>query len=163
MSTPTANLFKLFYPQVIHSASRRFYHTLKAGSRVFSIFLQLFRFASLSKHSKPRKAFRHTLLTPIHRADTPVQYRNEVRKWSAKVMAGIFKVFIFYHGFARVSREIWRNFAFFGVNSSEARWFRVPPPEVPTWFFINKSHFLLTRLYTSDIIYSYKKGEKCKD
>ena len=50
--------------------------------------------------------------------------------------------------------------AFIRGNSSEARWFRVPPPELVCVLVINKSHFLLTIIYKVCIIYVYSKGDK---
>ena len=50
--------------------------------------------------------------------------------------------------------------AFICVSSSEARWFRVPPPESICGLVINKSHLLLTIRYKVCIIYLYSKGDK---
>lgn len=71
-------------------------------------------------------------------AKTPVQYRNEVRKRSAKAKCQIELVYnkVIYsisYIWAGVKRNL-QKFAFFGVNSSEARWFRVPPPEIKCAF-----------------------------
>jgi len=91
-----------------------------------------------------------------------VKCKSEIAQ-SAKTSKSRIRLFILYHAFRRVSREIIRNLhklAFICVNSSEARWFRVPPPESICVLVINKSHLLLTIRYKVCIIYLYSKGDK---
>ena len=85
--------------------------------------------------------------------------KNETAQ-SAKASLVYYKViYIISEIIAGVKRNL-RKFAFFRGNSSEARWFRVPPPELICVLVINKSHFLLTIIYKVCIIYLYSKGDK---
>ena len=98
----------------------------------------------------------------VQKRSAKVKCKSEIAQ-SAKTSKSRIILLIVYHTSRRVSREIIRNLhklAFICVSSSEARWFRVPPPESICGLVINKSHFLLTIIYKVWIIYLYSKGDK---
>ena len=136
---------ELFLGTFVHFAkSRRFYHTLTSLSIVFSKLDEIVSTTSLPQWEQPAKDERKSaglrdtvrpelrFSAKVQKRSAKVKCKSEIAR-SAKTSESIIILFIVYHTSRRVSREIIRNLhklAFIGVNSSEARWFRVPPPEL---------------------------------
>ena len=137
--------------------NRADFTTLCRGCQeVFSISTNYFYLQSLSQQgdSKPFKnvASEEWRLRQSAKPKSAkvVQIRNKYETSLQRVYNKVIYIL------ARICAGVKRNLTkicFFCGNSSEARWFRVPPPEVPMRCFTIKVHFLLTIRYKVRIIY----------
>ena len=98
MSTPTANLFNLFYPQVIHSKSRRFYHTSVAGSRTFYNFFNLFLQPKSSQSNRKTRidwGLTGGYMGDPHAAAPAVQCRNDAKECKSDAAQCSFETIVY--------------------------------------------------------------------